>query len=92
MSTRNFSQNAGNGHFRDSNFQKFLGEHAPDAKGMSSAVPPLLKVLDPSLPPHLSNLCMNDRQYLTTSEAQTDPRYHTNRLHVLYLLDGCKRS
>ena len=25
---QNLSQNAGNGHFRDSNFQKFLGEHA----------------------------------------------------------------
>ena len=23
------SKNAGNGHFRDSNFKKFLGEHAP---------------------------------------------------------------
>ena len=26
---QNLSQNAGNGHFRDSNFQKFLWEHAP---------------------------------------------------------------
>ena len=26
---QNLSQNAGNGHFRDSNFQKVLGEHAP---------------------------------------------------------------
>ena len=26
---QNLSQNAVNGHFRDSNFQKFLGEHAP---------------------------------------------------------------
>ena len=26
---RNLSQNAGNGQFRDSNFQRFLGEHDP---------------------------------------------------------------
>ena len=26
---RNLSQNTGNGHFRDSNFQKFLAEHCP---------------------------------------------------------------
>ena len=26
---QNLSQNAGNGHFRDSNFQKFMWEHAP---------------------------------------------------------------
>ena len=26
---KNLSQNAGYGHFRDSNFQTFLGEHAP---------------------------------------------------------------
>ena len=26
---RNLSQNAGNGHFSDSNFKTFLGEHAP---------------------------------------------------------------
>ena len=26
---QNLSQNAGNGHFRDSNFQKILGESAP---------------------------------------------------------------
>ena len=33
---RNLSHNAGNGHFRDSNFQKFLGEHNPSLHGIPS--------------------------------------------------------
>ena len=45
------SQNAGNGHFRDSNFQNFMGEHAPDPprKLTPSApfcAPSLLEILD----------------------------------------------
>ena len=49
---QNLSQNAGNGHFRDSHFQNFLGEHAPrlPRKLAPSALvvpPPPLKVLDP---------------------------------------------
>ena len=48
---RNLSQNAGNGHFRDSHFQNFLGEYAPrlPRKLAPSALivpPPPLKVLD----------------------------------------------
>ena len=47
---RNLSQNAGNGHFKDSNFSKFLGGGMP-------LVPPLLKILDPPLKsyPHFLN-------------------------------------
>ena len=49
---RNLSQNAGNGHFRDAHFQKFLGEHAPRpprkfAPSARVVPPPPLKVLDP---------------------------------------------
>ena len=45
---RNLSQNAGNGHFRDSNSQKFMGEHAdPPRKLVPSAlmVPRILESL-----------------------------------------------
>ena len=50
---RNLSRNTGNVHFIDSNFQKFLGEHAH----------PLLKLLDPPLIPpicyHLQSAQIN---------------------------------
>ena len=36
---RNLSQNSGNGHFIDSNFQKFLGKHAPDPIKRSHLLP-----------------------------------------------------
>ena len=52
---RNLSQNAGNGHFRDTNFQKFLGGACPQTPLENSrfwhswCAPPPLKVLDLSL-------------------------------------------
>ena len=48
---RNLSQNAGKGHFRDSHFQKFWGEHAPSPP-RKLALPPPLKVMDPLEIPH----------------------------------------
>ena len=53
----NLFQNAGNGHFRDSNFQKYLGDGGggmhPDPLESSCLqrllVPPLLKIVDPPL-------------------------------------------
>ena len=48
---RNLSQNAGNGHFRDSNFQKFLGD--PPKK-----LAPSVLVGPPPPPPRVSKLNM----------------------------------
>ena len=46
---RNLSQIAGNGHFRDSNFRIFLGEHALRSPRKLSLVMPPPKVLAPPL-------------------------------------------
>ena len=52
---QNLTQNAGNGHFRDSDFQKFLGEHAlPDPANHSRNPVPSALVVYPS--PHLKPL------------------------------------
>ena len=45
---RNLTQNAGNGHFRHSNFQKFMREHAPRPP---RNVAPSLLLVHPSPPP-----------------------------------------